>query len=165
MTSGKLVGANQPDYTTAVAGNIYEYNFAINDYIDLGAGEIRHSYKEGSDFKVHCHIITNGLDGTNRYVRYSVEYIIADTDEVVATATLSSLDLLIPLNTTDRTHLYFDIGTITGTNYKIEASIKIQFKRIALIGGGAAPAADPFVTMVGIHIEEDTVGSNTELTK
>ena len=165
MTSGKLVGANQPDYTTAVVGNINEYTFAINDYIDLGAGEISHSYKEGSDFNIHCHIITNGLDGTDRYARYSVEYIIADVDGVVATATLSSIDLLIPASTTDRTHLRFEIGVITGTNYKINGTIKIQFKRIALIGGGSAPSSDPFVTMVGIHIEEDTVGSRTQSVK
>ena len=165
MTSGKLVGANQPSYTTAIAGTIFEYTFAVNDYIDLGANEISHSYKEGSDFEVHCHVITNGLDGTDRHIRYSVEYIIADVDGVIATATLSSLDLLIPANTTDRTHLRFDIGTITGTNYKINATLKIRFTRIALIGGGTAPASDPFATMVGVHIEEDTVGSKTITTK
>jgi len=98
-------------------------------------------------------------------VRYSAEYIIADSDEVVATATLSSLDLKIPANTTDRTHLYFAIGTITGTNYKIGGFIKIRFTRIALDGGGDAPTANPFITMVGIHIEEDTVGSKTLLVK
>ena len=165
MTNGKLTGANNPDYTTAVAGNIYEYNFAINDKIDLGSAEISHSYKEGSDFEVHCHLITNGLDNADKYVRYSVEYIIADDGEVVVTGTLNSLDLEIPANTTDRTHLYFNIGTITGTNYKIGGFIKMRFTRIALDGGGDPPTADPFITMVGVHIEEDTVGSKTKLEK
>jgi hypothetical protein len=165
LSTGKLIGANQPDYTVAVAGNVYEYTFAINDYIDVGAQEVPHSYDEGTDFEFHLHLITNGLDATDRDVRYSVEYIIVDIDEVVATGTLTSNDLTIPASTTDRTHLYFDIGTITGTNYKIGATIKFRFTRVALAGAGTAPTNDPFITMVGCHIQEDTVGSRTETAK
>jgi hypothetical protein len=78
---------------------------------------------------------------------------------------VTSGDYTIPGGTADRTHLYVDIGTITGTNYLSRSALKIRFRRIALVGGGDAPSNDPFVLMVGAHVEEDTVGSRQENSK
>ena len=162
MSSGRIGGANQPTWG-AFQGNIYEYTFAINDYIHLPSGEILHSYKEGSDLKIHVHIVTNGTEGIDTQVNYEVEYTIGDIDEVMSAATvITSGNSTIASGTTDRTHKRIEVGTITGTNLKTMATIKIRFRRIARVGGTADPAADPFVTMIGIHIEEDTVGSRTE---
>ena len=165
MSSGRIGGANQPTWA-AFQGNIEEYTFGINDYIHLPSGEILHSYKEGSDLKIHVHIVTNGTEGTDTQVNYEVEYTIGDIDEVISAATvITSGNTTIASGTTDRTHKRIEIGTITGTNLKTMATIKMRFRRIARVGGTADPAVDPFVTMVGIHIEEDTVGSRTEQAK
>ena len=138
----------------------------LNDYIHLPAGEILHSYKEGSDIKLHAHIVTNGSDVGITEVNYEIEYTVGDINETVSAATpISSGDSVIAASTTDRTHIRVDVGTITGTNYKINSALKMRFRRITRVGGTGDPAADPFVLMVGAHIEEDTVGSRTATIK
>jgi hypothetical protein len=143
-----------------------EYTFAINDYIHLPSGEIAHSYKEGSDITLHVHIVLDGSDVGDTDVNYEIEYTIGDKNEVMsAAAIITSGDYTITGGLADRMHLYIPVGTIVGTNLLIQASLKMRFRRIALVGGGNAPSNDPFVTMVGVHIEEDTVGSRTETAK
>lgn len=165
MSVGRIGGANQPSWD-AFQGNTFEYTFAINDYINLASQEISHSYKEGSDIKLHVHIVLNGSDVGDTVVNYEVEYTIGDIDEVMsAAAIVTSGDQTITGGTADRTHLFLEIGTIDGTNLKAQAALKIRFRRIALVGGGNAPSNDPFVLMAGAHIEEDTVGSRTEHAK
>lgn len=165
MSSGKIGGANQPAWA-AFQGNTYEYAFGVNDYIHLPGGEVTHKYREGSSLEFHVHIVTNGLDATARDVNYEIEYTIGDMDEVMsAAATITSGDYTIPANTTDRTHLYINVDTVAFANMQIGAALKMRFRRIALTGGGSAPSNDPFVVMVGIHMECDTVGSRTAAAK
>lgn len=165
MSSGRIGGANQPAWV-AFQGNTAEYTFAINDLIHLPSAEISHSYKEGSDITLHVHIVTNGSDIGITEVNYEIEYTIGDKDEVMSAAVVeSSGNFTIAAGTPDRTHKFISIGTITGTNLKIESAIKMRFRRIARVGGTGDPAADPFVLMVGAHIEEDTIGSRTENAK
>jgi hypothetical protein len=165
MTVGKVGGANQPSWD-AFQGNTYEYTFAINDYIHLPTEEIPHSYKEGSDIGLHAHIVLDGSDAGDTVINLEIEYTIGDVGEAMSGATVvTSGDYTIPGGTADRTHLYVDIGTITGTNYLSRSALKIRFRRIALVGGGDAPSNDPFVLMVGAHVEEDTVGSRQENSK
>ena len=161
MSSGKIGGANQPTWG-AFQGNIYEYTFALNDYIHLPVGEILHSYKEGSDITLHAHIVTNGSDVGITEVNYEIEYTLGDLNETMSAATpITSGNFTIGAGTIDRTHYRVEIGTITGTNYKTMAALKMRFRRIVRVGGTGDPAVDPFVLMVGAHIEEDTVGSRT----
>ncbi len=165
MSSGRIGGANQPTWT-AFQGNISEYTFSVNDYIHLPSSEISHGYKEESDFELHCHIVTNGSDVGDTEVNYEVEYTIGNINGVMsAAAILTSGDFIIVGGTTDRTHRRIELGTISGTGILSMSSIKIRFRRIARVGGGTDPTSDPFVTMVGVHIEEDTVGSRTEEAK
>lgn len=164
LTSGKVPVSNAPTWAI-LQGNIYAYKFDINDYLNLDSTEIPHTYKEGSDIKLHCHIITAVADAGDRIVNYEIEYTIGDVSEVLSSATvISSGDYTIQGGTTIKTHLYISVGTITGTNYKMGAVIKYRVRRIANIGG-SAPSVDPFVVMVGAHVECDTVGSRTETTK
>ena len=165
MSSGRIGGANQPTWA-AFQGNIEEYTFGINDYIHLPSGEILHSYKEGSDIHLHCHIVTNGSDVADTQVNYEIEYTIGDIGEVMsAAAIITSGNFTIPGGTADRTHLYVAIDDIAGATFLIQAAIKMRFRRIVRVGGTADPTLDPFVLMAGIHIEEDTVGSRTETAK
>ena len=165
MSSGKIGGANQPTWA-AFQGNTMEYTFAINDYIHLPSQEIAHSYKEGSDIKLHVHIVLDGSDVGDTDVNYEIEYTIGDMNEVMSAAALAtSGDYTITGGTADRTHLFIQAGTIAGATLLIGSALKIRFRRIALVGGGNAPSNAPFVLMVGAHIEEDTCGSRTETTK
>jgi len=165
MSSGKIGGANQPTWA-AFQGNTYEYSFGINDYIHLPSVEIEHTYLEGSDIEIHVHIVLDGSDVGDTYVNYEAEYTIGDMDEVMSAASVeTSGDTKITGGTADRTHLYITISTITGTGFKIGSTFKCRFRRIALTGGGNAPGNDPYCTMVGLHVEKDTVGSRTQLVK
>ena len=154
------LGVTAPTWT-AFHGNIKQYTFAINDFVQ-GSFELLHGYKEGTDLEIHVHIVTNGADASKE-VRYSFEYWIADMAEASTTAaTLTSLDKA--LTNADGQHEFVDIGTISGTGFKIGAIICFLFKRVALTDGDN-PSADPFVVSVGCHYEKDTVGSDTELVK
>jgi len=165
MSSGKIGGVNQPTWA-AFQGNTMEYAFAINDYIHLPSGEIAHSYKQGTDIELHVHIVLDGSDVGDTDVNYEVEYTIGDMNEVMSAAALAtSGDYTILGGTADRTHLFIQVGTIAGAGFLIGAALKMRFRRIPLVGGGNAPTSDPFVLMVGAHIEEDTVGSRTEIDK
>lgn len=167
MSTGKLVGGGVSDPTWAVfLGNTKLYTFAVGNEIELPIQEFVHGYKEGTDFEFHVHIVTNGVDGTDRYVRYEIEYTVANPDSAYpAVTTANTGDYLIPANTTDNTHLRIDIGNEDGSTLKIGAGVVAYFSRIALDGGGAAPSSDPFVSMVGIHLEKNSIGSRREYIK
>lgn len=159
LTSAKLPQANVPTWTTFTT-NTNAYTFAINDYIDLPTIEINHDYKEGTDLEVHLHIATNGVNTTDRYVKFIVYYTYAIPFSVstqFVTEQNISNELLIPANTLDKTSMYLQLGTITGTTLKIGTQLKIRLKRITSVG--TAPTSNPFVGMLGIHYQKDTMGS------
>ena len=151
------LGSTAPTLTTFV-GNIEQYTFdATNDFV-IGSTEITHKYKEGTDISIHIHWATNGVDVTDRGVKWQLEYSIGDASEAFGAAVTVSAEDQIPANTPDRTHLIAGLGDITGTNLKIGAYITWRLNRIASVTD-PAPSADPFCIAVGFHIEQDTIGS------
>lgn len=167
----RVGGANNPTLA-AFVGNVYAYTFAVGDYV-FGMQEILHEYKQASDIECHVHWATNGSEVTDKYVKWELEYSIANlntsepystTASTFAASTVLSTEVKIPANTATKTHIYTDIGTnISGTNIRFGSIIAYRFRRIA--SSGTAPAADPFALSIGFHIEQDTMGSRTELTK
>jgi hypothetical protein len=152
----KTTGANLPT-RTAIAGNVFGYIYAVNDCLDIDSTELHHGAKAGSTLsKFHVHIVTNGLDTTARYVRFTFEYLHANFGGVMAGATVGAIDLLIPANTPDRTHLIFDIGDYTNLN--AGSQIVGRFCRVAATG--AAPTNNPFVLKFQLHSEFDKLGTN-----
>ena len=129
------------------------------------ANEIKHSWKEGTAANVHVHVTnkTAQATGANRYAKFTVYVAYADTDEVWVETDLTA-ELTIPTGTSTLTNFYLDIGDIALTNYLVGAQIKCTVKRIAATGG-TEYADSTFITQVGMHLEEDTVGSKTELVK
>jgi hypothetical protein len=163
LVTAKVPAANFPAWA-AFSANLNSYTFAINDYADISTAEILHQYKEGSDLGIHIHLVTNGLNNaTARKVKYTIYYSWGDMDEVMGAEASLTAEATIAANVADRTHLFLDMGDITGENYKIESLLKLRVKRIA--GTGTEPAVDPFVEQVGIHYEIDALGSKTELVK
>ena len=162
LSTAKVPAANFPSWDS-FTGNLSKFTFAVNDFVDLEAKETIHGYKEGTNLHVHVHIYTNGIDGTARTVKYQVEYTITNPDAVASAATIS-IQATIPASTADLTHTVIDLGDITGTSILHGADISLQFKRIAK-DSGVDPTNNPFVSMVGIHVEDDMVGSRQELVK
>jgi hypothetical protein len=153
----RTTGANIPTLAT-LKGNITVPQWQVNDFNVCEGQELIHSWLEGSTIYWHVHIITNGLDATDRYIRFEIEWVFADINGVLsATITDTSVDLLIPANTTDRTHLIFNISNRLMTGSKIGTHVYPRLRRVAAVG--AAPTADPFCSMLQIHIECDTTGS------
>lgn len=150
------LGSSAPTLRTFV-GNIQQYTFdATNDFI-IGATEITHGYEEASDILAHIHWATRGTDGTDRAVKWQLEYTISDIDSDFDSSVLISAEEVIPADTDDRTHFVTDIGTITGTGIAIGTYICWRFNRIA--ADGTAPSNDPFGLAVGFHVKQNSLGS------
>lgn len=163
FSGARVPAANQPSWTTFV-GNLNQYTFDVNDYLELSATEIEHSYKEGSDIEIHIHWATNGTDVSDRTVKWEVEYSIANMiTGAFSSSTVVSVEDTIPAGTADRTHFYTNISEITGTGFKIGANFIARVRRIA--SSGTEPSSDPFGLMLGLHVEKDTIGSRQESSK
>jgi len=152
----KTIGVGAPTLAT-ISGNVKGYTYAVNDGLDIDSTELNHAAKSGSTLsKFHVHIVTNGLDATDRYVRFNFEYLHANFGAVMAGTTVGAIDLLIPANTPDRTHLIFDIGDYTNLN--AGSQIIGRFSRVAATG--TAPTNAPFVLKFQLHSEFDKLGTN-----
>jgi hypothetical protein len=162
MVTAKVPAANFPTWT-AFTTNLNSYTFAVNDYVDMSTAEILHDYKEGTDIALHIHIVTNGLEVGATKAQYTIYYSWGDMNEAMSAEETLTAELTIPGGTADKTHLFLDMGDITGTSYKIGSLLKMRVKRIAKSAGGADPAANPFVEQVGIHYQIERLGSRQEL--
>lgn len=167
LSAAKVPAANAPTWAGFV-GNLKAYTYDLNDFQEFTT-ELSHAYKEGATIEFHVHGATNGLDGDNRTIKFEIEYSIADVpaesgfgDVFPATTTISA-EVTIPASTTDLTSFSIDIGDDTSGSFEIGALVKGRIRRIA--STGTEPAGDPFVTQVGIHLENNTIGSRTETTK
>jgi hypothetical protein len=148
----------------ALVGNINAYTFAVNDWLEF-ATELLHGYKEGSNLEIHIHWATNGSNADDRYVKWEVEYSIANMNGgTFGSSTIISSETKILANTATKTNMYTSIGTISGSTFTIGAQLMLRIRRIAATSG-SAPSANPYATSVGIHYEKDTVGSRQISTK
>jgi hypothetical protein len=164
FSSARVPAANAPNWESFI-GNLNAYTFAVNDYLELDPVELEHTYLEDSNFELHVHWATNGTEGGAAYVKWEIEYTIANSDltggvgDTFPATTVVSAETEIPAATADLANMYTSVATVTGTNFNIGAILKVRVRRIA--SAGDAPAANPFGLMVGVHIEKDTKGSRT----
>lgn len=163
----KLGGAGADPLLAAFVGNTQQYTFAVNDLVPAVETEVLHEYKEGTNLSIHLHWATNGVDGTDRAVKWQVEYTFANGSSsgtyAFPSTTTASAEITIPANTTDRTHFISNIGTVNGSSLKIGAYIITAVSRIA--SAGTAPSNNPFCLALGYHAEQDTLGSRQVFTK
>lgn len=157
-------GTSNVPIWTALVGNINAYSFAVNDWLEFST-ELLHSYKEGSNLEIHVHWAINGSNVDDRYVKWEVEYSIANTNGgTFGSSTVIANETKILANTATKTNMYTSVGTISGTGLTIGAQLMLRLRRIAAVGG-SAPSANPYAVNVGIHYEKDTVGSRQISTK
>lgn len=160
IAAAKTPAVGYPDWSTFTT-NTGAYTFKVNDYADLSTIEMTHGYKEGTDIEVHLHLATNGLNNaTVRKAKYTVFYTWSQPDtganQFSAESSLTA-ELTIPANQPDKSSYYLSLGTIAVPTMKVGAQFKMRIKRIA--GSGTEPILSPFLGMVGIHYQIDTLGS------
>ena len=152
----RTTGVGIPTLETLVTG-ITAPQWQVGDTNQCEGQELIHGWKEGSEFQWHVHIVTNGTEATDKYVKFEVDWVYADVHGQLSELQKStSVDLLIPKNTPDRTHIIFEIERVTIPAH-IGCHIWAKLTRVA--STGAAPTANPFCSMLQIHVQCDTVGS------
>lgn len=155
----RTVGPGQP-VLAVLNGNITMPQWQVNDYNVCESQEFIHGWKEGTEARWHIHLTTNGVDGTDRYVKFTLEYGYVNVDGAwVFPALLTSPELLIPANTPDKTMFIFNLGSFTVPALKIAAHSVARLMRIAAVG--AAPTNNPWVAILQAHVQVNTLGSRT----
>ena len=164
ISDAKVTPASLLPTWEAFTANTSEYAFSVNNEVDTSANEIPHSWKEGTAGNAHMHITTKAINNTETtYAKFTVTFAYADTGEVWVETPLTA-EITIANPTAALTNKYLDLGDITLTDYLVQAQMKCRVKRIAATTG-TEYVGDIFITQVGIHFEEDTVGSKTETVK
>lgn len=153
------LGATPPTLTL-FKGTIYQYTFDATNDVVYGATEITHGWKEGTILYPHIHWATNGLEATEKGVKWRLGYSIGDANEAFSTAAALFAKGTIPANTTDRTHYVTAFApTIDCTNCRIGAYITWVLTRVATEHANGEPAANPFALAIGFHALQNAIGS------
>jgi hypothetical protein len=158
----RTTGANIPALTT-VQGNITAPQWEVNDLNVCEGQEFIHEWKEGSAVRWHLHMLTNGLDASNRYVKWEVEWFWVKPNNAISATDTQSYEFEIPANTPNKTMFIVPIYQWTPTNGVIGGHCYARLRRIA--STGAAPTNNPWCTMLQLHVECDTSGSRDYQTK
>ena len=152
----RTTGVGIPTLET-VQGNISAPQWQVNDYSVCEGQELIHPWKEGSEVNWHCHMITNGLDTADRFVKWEVEWFWINPSGAISATQTQSHEYTIPANTTDKTMFIVPIYAWTPTNGHIGGHVYARLKRIT--STGLAPTNNPWCTMLQLHVECDTAGS------
>ena len=118
---------------------------------------------EGSEIFWHIHLVTNGLEAVEKFVKFEIEFYYAKNNTAMSSIHTISHEFSIPANTADRTMIIVPMGSSTLTGVTIGSHIWVYLKRVT--STGAAPTSNPFVTMLQAHLECDTIGSNSVSSK
>lgn len=159
----RSTGPNVPTLVS-VQGNISAPQWAVNDFNVCEGQELIHSWKEGTAGSWHIHLITNGLDATDRYVRFQVEWFWFIPFQPISSTVTTTGEYMIPANTPDKTMVIFNVGSAPLPNGKIGGHVFARLSRITAVGG-SAPTNNPWVTMLQMHVECDSLGSRELTTK
>ena len=155
------VGSTPPTLTT-FKGTIPQYTFNQNTNEVFGNTEITHQYKEGTDIMAHIHWATNGVDTTDRFVKWELEYTVS-TNGVFGDPVILSTEVLVPANSPTTSYSINSLGNIAGVNLKIGEYIIWKLRRVTATG--TAPSNNPFGIAVGFHVQMDSFGSATVYSK
>lgn len=154
----RTTGPNIPTLTT-LNGNITMPQWAVNDFNVCESQEMVHAIKANTIGQWHIHLTTNGLDATDRYVNFTLEYGYASPNGAwVFPAIVTPADLLIPANTPTKTMIIYNLGDFTPPT-GLGSHAVARLRRVAAVG--VAPTNNPWVPMLQLHVQCDTIGSRT----
>jgi hypothetical protein len=160
MAPPKTVGAGNPTLTT-YNGNMRGFSFSVNDAHDFDPQEMTHDAKVGSTATWHIHWLSQVNDGTDRTVKWELEYAIEPASGALPTPTTINGEFTIPAGTAANTVQRNDLGT-----FVIPAIARLAYARLKRIASsGTEPSVDPILSALHFHYEIDTVGSREILTK
>lgn len=160
MAPPKTTGAGNPTLVT-YNSNMRGYSFAVNDAHDFDPQEINHNAKIGATATWHVHLLSRASDGSDRTVKYQVEYAVEPITGALPAPTVISAELTIPAGTAVNTPQRLNIGT-----FVVPTIAKIVYARMVRIASsGTEPSVDPVFSALHFHYELDTVGSREILTK
>jgi hypothetical protein len=108
-------------------------------------------------------MLTNGSDTTDRFVKWQVEWFWVNPNAAISASDTQSYEFTIPANTATKTMFIVPIYQWTPTAGKIGGHCYARLSRIA--SAGTAPSANPWCTMLQLHVECDTIGSRQYQTK
>jgi len=161
----RTTGSNIPTQTT-VQGNITAPSWGVNDFNVCEGQELIHAWQEGSQVRWHLHMLTKGLDATDRYVNWEVEWFWVNPNGQISATTTDTSEVLIPANTPTKTMILAPISTPTLTGGKIGGHVFARLRRIALVTPGrTGPTGNPWCWMLQLHIQCNTIGSRNHMTK
>lgn len=159
----RTTGVGIPTLTAMSNAAITAPLWHVNDYNMCEGQEIPHEWKLGTDGTWHIHVVTAEDLVTPKYLKFKIDYVWAEFGSVLSTLkTATSAELEIPAGTAKYTHLIFNIATFSEPTAGLATHVWPRLTRIASLG---AAAADPWVTMLQMHIECDTLGSRQITTK
>lgn len=163
LSQAKNIGATgAPDLVAGRDGFSY-YQFNASDSLE-GTIEHGHRFVEGDSLHWHYHFMPSVKDATQRYVKFSLHYIVRNIgDSLTYEGTITRQDT-IAANTSTKTGRLSEISETAMPLVKLGAQITIMFKHIAPTPD-SQPTAGVFVTQVGIHKKIDCFGSRQELVK
>lgn len=160
MAPPKATGAGNPTLTT-YNGNMRGYAFAVNDVHDFDPQEMTHDSKVGSTATWHIHWLSRSNDGSDRTVKWELEYDVEPENGALATPTTIDVETIITSGSAVNTVQRDNIETFVIPAIARLAGAKL--KRVA--SSGTEPSVDPIVRALHFHYEIDTVGSREILTK
>ena len=154
MAPPKTTGAGNPTLVT-YNGNLRGYSFAVGDAHDFDPQEMEHDSKVGSTATFHVHWLSRSNDGTDRAVKWELEYDIEPGTGAVPVTVTASVEVPIPAGSAVNTVQRTDVSTFTIT--AIARLVGARINRVA--STGTAPSVDPVLRALHFHYEIDTVGS------
>ena len=154
MAPPKTTGAGNPTLVT-YNGNLRGYSFAVGDAHDFDPQEMEHDSKVGSTATFHVHWLSRSNDGTDRAVKWELEYDIEPGTGAVPVTVTASVEVPIPAGSAVNTVQRTDISTFTIT--AIARLVGARIRRVASVG--VAPSVDPVLRALHFHYELDTIGS------
>jgi len=155
-------GASAPGDVTVSSTNIVLPGFDGNATTEqlYGCFELMHGYKEGSVLHPHLHWMPSSANTGN--VRWQMEYFITKSFGV-AISTSTTLAVSSSATGTAWKEVFTDFPEISGTNLKIGNQFCFRLFRVPT--GVDTYADDAVVMTVGIHYEQNSLGSASEFTK
>jgi len=159
--SNLRTGSTTPTYADTGDG-IYATRFDNAATQDIyGDFETRHSYKENTNLEVHIHWqpSTTNTGNANTQFLYNCA-----NDNSNFSSTVSSFTTLVQGKGDGLRHQYSTLGTINGSLLKIGAICRFSFKRNGTAGDDDA-TFDMWLYNIGVHFEQDTLGSRQIITK
>lgn len=166
VVSGQTVrtGADAPTWK-ALSGGIYGWAFqpaTVNDQVFFSI-QLPHGYKEGTDVKMHIHIVAPTNPAVSSVTKWGLEYVIAGINgtysgtTVYGTCTIGTSDAM--------KNLLLSFTDISGVGLGISSVLICRLFRAATDSADTYDSYDVFLASADAHVEMDTVGSRTATAK